>query len=338
MTLTEKLSLQLATCLFVTAILSWMSSAQALEPVGYERWTPNEGYDVVFNQTCDQLMHAYNYPKFFGPSKGRDEHVQEKDYRIIDIEVRKEFDDSEVLDAVIVPNFGDWNRKSWLICDLSLSMLQSLATSKYMVMLDVERYKRAGRTYYAVILQIHGFELDTFFMPSARLSDIKMFAGDDSIDEYMRVVDIDKVGEISVSGNCEHVDDGVACGGVEALYHAVLIRNTGDNHVLYNLEHGEGDGWPLDELVPGAYQLIDRELTRVSIINQDTEVWHSAMLSVAIDQDYHTLENLSQNDVIGMNHGPRGTIIDLEWEAYSTDPTAIPGVLDYEWYVVTSEK
>ncbi|NND01101.1 MAG: hypothetical protein HKN85_13045 [Gammaproteobacteria bacterium] len=308
--------------------------AFAAEPVGFERWTPLSSSFVEFDHTCRQLQEKYNYPDFFGPYNP-DRVKEEKDFRLIDIEVRSDISLGHAYDAVVVTNSGSFNRKSWLACDLSLTYVRGLAQSKSMVILDIERYTKGGKTVYAAILQLHEFSLDTMFIPSARLSDINAIAGNDEDDSYMRVIDIDHVGYINIGcpGSSEEACDWKG----EPLYSAVLVENSGDNHILWNLEDGWGDGAPLDNLVTGAYQLVDRELTRVNVENFE-EKWHSAMLSVAIDQDYHTLENLSKAQVHAANHGSQGVIVDLEWDIVWENPEIIPGVNNYDWYVVTAKK
>ena len=62
------------------------------------------------------------------------------------------------------------------------------------------------------------------------------------------------------------------------------------------------------------------------------------MLSIAVDQDYHTLENLSRAEVLATNHSSYGIIIDLEWDVVQAQPEIIPGVKNYDWYLVTARK
>ena len=131
----------------------------------------------------------------------------------------------------------------------------------------------------------------------------------------MRVIDVDFVGY----GRCDRpAEPGQACSTV--LYDAVLVKNTGGNYMLWNLE----EGWNCDPHVASAYQLVDRE--KDAAFSSDT-IWWSAYLSVAVDNEYDTDEFLTPTDVLFWHDHDFQRVIDLE-----LDPAVTPGDPGYPSY------
>ena len=293
-------------------------------PVGFERWTPTSYSDVKFDQQCGAVQKEYNAPSGSRDTKSSSRiphagsykipYIPDRDFRVIDIEVKfNSFAGEHLLDIIFVKNSGPFKRDSWVLCGLTTAEVQSWADNKHFALLDVERYTRKnGDVRWAVILQDDPFNLKTliFTGPTAlSIDNINGTFGQDPDDADWRVLDIDVAG----------------ANGVNATYDVVLIQNHGGNHKLWNLEQG----WSDESLVAGAYQLIDRE--RVGDYYDPKSPWFSAMLSVAVNNDYCTFEHLD-HDGVWFNHNVKGITIDLEWHHDSE----YAGIKHYKFYTVNA--
>ena len=307
----------IATIFFLATTL-----VQAVEPIGFERWTPTNDSKVEFNKQCSEVQKEYNAPSGTKDDRSSSqiphagsytiEGNHDRAYRVMDIEVKyNSHNGYNDLDIVAVKNYGPFARDSWVLCGLTTDEVQQWADNRNFALLDVEPYERKnGELRWAIILQKDPFKLTTLFFPSLSIDNINETFGSDPDDSDWRVLDIDYVG---------------ISGGI-IKYSVVVIQNFGDNHILWNLE----EGWSHHNLVAGAYQLVDRErIPHVSFSN----AWLSAMLSVAVDNDYWTLEHLDQ-DKVKDNHGIIGVTVDLE--AFEVDMHA--GITFYEYYTVNADQ
>jgi len=291
-------------------------------PVGFERWTPTSYSIVEFDQECGAVQKKYNAPSGSRDSKSSSQiphagsykipYISDPDFRVMDIEVKyNSFAEEHRLDLIAVKNTGDFKRDSWVLCGLTTAEVKKWADNKQFALLDVERYTRKnGETRWAIVLQVDPFNLSSLFFEELSMENINSTFGQDPDDADWRVLDIDFAG----------------ANGINNVYNVILIQNHGDNHMLWNLE----EGWSYENLVAGAYQLIDRELIFRTMVN-GYHLWKSAMLSVAVNNDYCTLEHLDR-DGVWFNHDFKGITIDLEWH----HDYQHAGINFYKYYTVNA--
>jgi hypothetical protein len=152
--------------------------------------------------------------------------------------------------------------------------------SKY-VPLDIERYYDGGQTRWAMVVVRNPAEVHTKVMLGVTLAQIHDAIKDAALGSahkppiYLRPLDIDFVD--SVVDVC-HVPSGQACPW-HAIYDTVLVENSGDNGMIWNLE----EGWVYDPHVPSADQLVDIALRPKAGGSGSS---FGAYLSVAVDNDW----------------------------------------------------
>jgi hypothetical protein len=294
---TSFVSVAAAVCLFANLV-------HGQSPIGFERWTEPPDSGIVFNQEFADLFAEYSNPAstisgtLFAPGiKGLPAR------RLIDIEIHSDGPFAHnVADAVWVENSGGFQIDSWLVNRMTQAQLLQWPNYRAYVILDLERYQRNGRTLWAAIVQRNLHQVPWGIVLEVSIDAINAVARDND----MRVVDVDFVGYGQGTG----CNPGEAC--IVPIYDAVLVENSGANHVDWNLE----EGWNYEPHVASEAQLIDREKD-ISLSGE--AAWWSAYLSVFVDNEYETYEFLNEFDVL-FNHGHvLHRVIDLE-----LDP-AIPG-------------
>ncbi len=328
------------TAIKTAATLTTLFSLPALaqQPIGFERWNPLPSSFVEFGRTCHDLQADYNHPTGFSsgnrgsgaiPAPGgvqttSEDNVEEsKKFRLSDIEVRTDSETGEnVLDVVVVTNTGWFRRKSWLVCGLSELNVHQWASIQHLTILDVERYVRNDEYRWAAIIQEDPFGVETWFLTGSTEDSINFQASIDRDLEGWRVVDVEPVDHDD--DHCQSNDGKEACGG-ETTYAAILVKNAGANQVDWSFK----DGYTSDNLVPEGFQLVDRERTGAQ---NWPAGWKEARLSVRVDNEDFTTENLTQDNVHWFNYGSNGIIIDLEW-----DHMGVYGSGLYDWYIVMAQ-
>jgi hypothetical protein len=117
-----------------------------------------------------------------------------------------------------------------------------------------------------------------------------------------------------------------ACGPT-ALFSAIMVGNSGDNEMDWNLVRGNVAYDP-HSLVDDDFQLVDRE----RYVNMIPSPISEARLSIKQDNSWDPVDDQTQAEVHHWNHSSYGTVIDLEWE---DEPGAIGS---YDWYTVNARQ
>ncbi len=273
----------LSAWLFLAAILFFHVRAHA-QPMGYERWTDSaaasgEFFDKSFAWVAGNL----DNPLVIGmPAPGPN------DTRLIDIEINTVENQLQV-SGIWVENQDDFKQESWLIAGLTGADVKLLEDLQDITIVDIERYRRQGQTFFAAIGQRNRVKQPWVFLPAVTLDDIRVWQQGLGY----RLVDVDYV---SVDPNGRE--------GPVVYYDAVMIRNAGSNFMLWGVDlKDESDVWDLNlagfhvtdvEYVPALDQYI---CVYVNVNSLFDFVW---------DQTANQIQNYNSGKVIDLEGSHTG--------------------------------
>lgn len=264
-------------------------------PIGFERWEDPGGScggatGVDFNLSVAEIFQQYAAQLAIGLPA--DEYrFQQKDRRLIDIEVHGDGSGlaSYVYDVVWVCNEGEFALDSWLVPGMKEDELDLLDEIDDLVVLDIERYPDGQEWRYSAIVQRNSGKFDWEVMvgttPTEIQAGVRRLSG--------RVVDVDMVPYCAPG-----TPTGQAC---EGLRDAVVIQNTGTNHVqTVDLFIGFPSSSP-----PAQFQLTDLESGLTN--------W------VTPGNPFEVIDSATTADVVH-SHGHDGRVVDLEVIAHPKRP------------------
>jgi hypothetical protein len=279
--------------LLCVAVPATLTFGVVQPPIGFERWeAPPVGpagewaSGVDFGLTPAKIYQKYAAQLLIGlPASGL--RHQQKDMRLIDIEVRADGSGLGVhlYDVVWVRNEGSFLLDSWLVTGLTAAEVELFQQFDDVIILDIERYTHGTKEWrFAIILQRNSGKFDWEVLLDVDY-DTAIQAAHAS---GTRAVDVDRFfacGPRSAGGDCQD------------RYDVVLVDNAGSN-LVPTIDFFQAS---IPYSIPG-YQITDFEINALGI---HTTNW------VLSGNPYIMLSGQSEDDVIH-NHNHRGRVIDLE--------------------------
>jgi hypothetical protein len=322
-------SIAVAGCLSAVA-----APADALPPIGFERWMEPPSFGVSYGISLEVVAEAFGSTSdtwwlnvIYQPGT-----FHTPFWRVMDIEIHEApgnfYFEPDVADIVYVRNSGEFERETWVLYEMLDSYLETWPPNMTQIPLDIERYQHAGQTRWAVVVVRNPVKVTAKVMLEVTLEQIQQAIQDAAAGSaagsapqpplYLRPLDIDFV-DIVVDEPC-HVPRGQACPW-HALYDVVLVENSGDNKMLWNLE----EGWDYEPHVTSAAQLVDVAQAGKFGGNGGSGSSFGAYLSVVVENDWVEHDALSAAQVNQTMTQMHERIIDLDLDPdFPYDATLSP--------------
>jgi hypothetical protein len=250
---------------FLLAPGAWPLAARGAELAGYEFFdtTPVESFHVL--DTTPEVIHdiAPNPPAFVNPDGKKDE----QQYRVIDIAITKTWYGKWRFSAVFVKREGKFDRKSWLLYNLTEDEVHLLPLVPGWMAIDIEYTwvpisSGNNERRYAVVLVECPEQYDWMVLTEASPNSVA-----NHVRRGWRPIDLDSYDDSLWPDNIPKVSD--------HRYNGILVENTGPNYLetTYLLCSG-GD---IEALGTAGWQAID-----VQLLHTNVAFFHP-------EQDYHAV-------------------------------------------------
>ena len=286
-------------------------------PIGFERWEkPPSGpfgeaaSGVEFGLKPSDIYKKYAAQLLIG-LPGTGPHHEQKDRRLIDIEIRSDGTGvgNYVYDIVWVRNEGDFELDSWFLHGLTADEVKLLEEFDDVIILDIERLPHEQEWRYSIILERNSGKFDWKVLLGVDLSTASQALHGD-----WRVVDVDRYQACSRRRPHPRRQ---AC---PPELDVVMVENTGTNFV---------NSFDLFEALPpvevGGFQLVDLEAGE-DFVSHLTN-W------ISPGSEFVTNLSFTADEVI-FGHNHRGRVIDLEIVEEFIDPSNHALGSTFKWWTV----
>lgn len=239
--------------LYLLAPGAWSSAVWGAEQAGYEFFdtTPVESFHVL--DTTPEVIFdiAPNPPVFVNPEGKKDE----QQYRIIDIAITKTWTGKWRFSAVFVKREGKFDRKSWLLYDLTEDEVHLLPLVPGWIAIDIE-YTWVPITTghnerrYAVVLVECPEKYDWLVLTEASPGTVAHH-----VRRGWRPIDLDSYDDSLWPDNVPKVED--------HRYNGILVDNTGTNYLETTYLMCTGND--INALAAAGWQAIDVQLLHTNV-------------------------------------------------------------------------
>ncbi|MCU0878503.1 MAG: hypothetical protein MUF06_12020 [Pirellulaceae bacterium] len=251
--------------LVLLAHIPRMPAVQGAELAGYEFFdkTPVDSFHVL-DTTPDVIFDiAPNPPMFVNPSGKKDE----QQYRIIDIAITKTWTSKWRFSAVFVKRESKFDRKSWLLYDLTEDQVHQLPLVPGWIAIDIEYTwvpisPGNNERRYAVVLVECPEKYDWMVLTEASPGTVANLTR-----REWRPIDLDSYDDSLWPDNIPKVED--------HRYNGILVENSGPNYLETTYLMCTGDD--IDALAAAGWQAID------------VQQLHTNVAHFHPDQEYHAV-------------------------------------------------